>query len=751
MKKSFFPIILLSFCLACCNKNITPSSSNNSTDSSSTDTSSDSSEEKGTPVFSQTSYSYDKNVLCDLELPVELNGVNIYASYFNDYLLSAKQAYYNPQHKVLVIEEDYMFTVNKGSHALTVYFDEPIDPAILTINVMNSVITSFDTTTKNYTFGKTGDLHYDCDFSTATVESLKKGDVVIPSEYYQTSSGDFILKHELLDHCYGTTKFSLYLTNHDIYDFTVNSDIMFFTDYDITTIHSDIESVYGANPLYQYASSDHVMIVDASEYGMSGNALKYIPNNVEVDLDCHSIMTLADVTTSMTWYKVGYTTGKKYLISFDYETIGSSDNPGQTFVFASTTVWGAPFNYQQALLMGPSNDGVVHHFNVVLTGTQIASGTFIYAKWINGSGYLLLDNFRVCEIEEGFDVSDVASFKKGDTSYSTSLNSHGWQYTIKIDGNPIESAICGETTLTIPVSVLEALSVGPHTMTFVTSIGEYDYNFVVRENGKCILNETTKTFNDYNSSLKLSGEFENCSVYAAKKYGSNQYDVSKTKGQTLNVNDFELASDGLIVKPGVLKYLYGDTRIELDMTSGDHLIFTLKNAKTKMITNFNESNVWAWNYMSSANNTTICQDTGMTSSEIIDGRTALVYEPKNATLPHSSTPGTHQNGVLTFKRYCAASSSTYWEPLTMDASKNYKFSLNYEVMGDNENTKLIFYRWITGSTDDKTLELDPNETTWSYTCLGSNILGFYFFCLYSASTDVANYKVRIYSFSVEEL
>lgn len=760
MRKFLFPIIMMAFCLTCC-QTTTPSKSETSSDSSQTsessstssssEDSSSSSDEKpiGIPAFSQTAYSYDKNVLCDLELPVELNGVNIYASYMNDYLLSFKQSYYNPEHKVLVITEDYMVTLDKGNYTLTVYFDEEIDPAVLTITVMNSVETSFDTTLKNYAFGKTGDLRYECDFSTATVKSLKKGDVVIPSSYYYMDNGDFVLKKELLERTYGTSEFTLTLSNNDTYTFNVNTDIMFFTDYDITTIHSEVESIYGANPLYQYASSDHVMIVDASEYGMNGRALKYIPNTIPVELDCNSIFTLADVTTSMSWYKVGYVASKTYVISFDYETIGSSDIAGQTFVFATITNWGAPFSFSQNLLMGPSNDGKVHHFSIILTGSQIQSGTFIYAKWLGGSGFLLVDNFKVCEINEGFDVSTVPSYKQGTGDFTMSLNSHGWDYTVEIDGTPIADASCGTASLTIPEASLNSFAVGAHELSFNTAIGYFTYPFIIKEDGVCVLNETTKTFSDSSSQLKLSGEFVNCSIMSAKKYGAIEYDISKTNGQTVDISGFELVSDGLIVKPVVLQYLYGGTRFELEFTTGETLEFTLTSTTMTMFTNFNETDVWCWSYNGTPSNITICQDTGMTSLQMVDGRKVLVYQPKDATLDHAKNPGTHQNGILTFKRSTAASNGTYWVPLTMNATKNYQFTLKYEISGYNSNTHLVFYRWLTSGGDDRTIYLDPEQTTWTYTCKAGDILGFYFYCLYSATSDVANYKVMISEFSVE--
>lgn len=747
MKKQFVMLLMSVFCLVGCNNG--PVSVSDTSDTQTTSETSEPTSERGIPTFSKNEYSYDRNALGDLEIPVELNGVNIFATYFDDYLISRKEAYYNETLKTLVIAEDFMKTVQKGIYNLKVIFDEEIDPANLTITIMNSVTTTFDITQKSYKFGKTGDLYYECDFSIASVTSLMKGDVVIPTEYYEFDGTYFILKSGLLDRCFGTPQFTLLLSNNDIYTFSVETDIMFFTDYDITTIHSTIESIHGANPLYQYAASDSVMIIDATEFGMSGNALKYIPNNVEVELDCHSIMTLADVTTSMTWYKVGYTAAKTYAISFDYQTIGSSDVSGQQFVFATTPVWGAPFTYSQKLLMGPENDGKVHNFSVILTGTQIQAGTFIYAKWIGGSGYLLLDNFRVLEIEDDFVVNSVESYTIDSGDYTVNLNSNGWLYTIEIDGVAVPSAICDETLLTIPAAFMDTLAVGTHTLTFVTPIGKFSYTFVVKEYGVCTLNETTKSFTSTSETVKYAGEFINCSILSVKKFGQNQYDASHQDGIDVPVANFALEADGLVIKPAALDNLYGTTKFEFQISTGEVLTVYLTSVKTKFFTNFNEVDVWCWSATSGAYNMSICQDSGMTSATVIDGRKALVYEPKNATLPHSSSPGTHQNGILTFKRDIPEVAGTMWEPLTLDVNTTYKFTLQYTITGANENTKLIFYRWLTSGAKDKSNIINPSATTWEYTCLGGEFVGFYLYCAYTATSDVTNYKVTITSFKVE--
>ncbi len=746
MKKQFLILLTSVFCLVGCNQ---ISTSEMPASESLTSETSETTSERGVPIFSKTAYSYDRNALGDLELPVELNGVNVFATYFEDYLISRKDAFYNETLKTLVIAEAFMKTVQKGVYTLVVHFDEEIEPANLTITVMNSVTTSFDLTQKTYKFGKTGDLYYECDFSTAAVVSLMKGDVVIPEEYYEFDGTHFILKSGVLDRCYGTPQFKLLLSNNDIYTFSVETDIMFFTDYDITTIHSTIESIHGANPLYQYAASDSVMIVDATEFGMNGNALKYIPNNVEVELDCHSIMTLADVTTSMTWYKVGYTASKKYSISFDYQTIGSSDVDGQQFVFATTPVWGAPFTYSQKLLMGPENDGKVHNFSVVLTGNQIQAGTFIYAKWIGGSGYLLIDNFRVLEVENEFIVNNIESYTIDSGDYKVSVNSNGWLYSVEIDEEPVPNALCEPNQLTIPSTFMNTLAVGSHTLTFVTPLGKYNFNFVVKEYGVCNLIETEKSFTTISESIKFAGEFANCSILSVKKFGQNQYDMSHESGISVAPSYFALEADGLVVKPIALENLYGTTRFEFEISTGETLTINLTSTKTKFYTNFNEVDVWCWSATSGAYNMSICQDSGMTSATMVDGRKALVYEPKNATLPHSSNPGTHQNGILTFKRDCPEVAGTVWEPLSLEINTTYKFTLQYSITGANENTKLIFYRWLTSGAEDKSNIVNPSATTWEYTCKGGDFVGFYFYCAYTATSDVTNYKVTITSFKVE--
>ena len=141
---------------------------------------------------------------------------------------------------------------------------------------------------------------------------------------------------------------------------------------------------------------------------------------------------------------------------------------------------------------------------------------------------------------------------------------------------------------------MNQLEVGPHILAFNTAIGIFEYNFVVKEDGTCVLTETSKSYSDSTTQIKLAGEFTNCSIVGAKKFGANQYDISKTTGQSLTTGGFELASDGLIVKPAVLQYLYGTTRFEVEMSTGETLEFTLTNTKMMVFTNFNETDIWCW-------------------------------------------------------------------------------------------------------------------------------------------------------------
>lgn len=734
MKKIFLPLMLVSLFLVGCNNNPTNPPVPPKPD-------------PGIPVFSKDSYSYDKNAANDLEMPVELNGVNIYACYFEDYLLSAKQAKYESDKKVLAIKESYMSTVDKGNYTLTVYYDEEVKPSVLNIEVMNSVKTRFDTATKKYTFGKTGDLKYDCDFSIATITSLTKGGITIPSTYYSYADNTFSLSSEVLDHCYGTSEFVLTLSNHDVYKFNVSSDILFFTDYDLTTIHSDVVSIYGANPLYQYATTESVQIVNAESYGMVGNALKYVPNNVEVELDCNSIMTLGDALTTMSWYKVGYVRDKIYSISFDYETIGSSNVTGQTFCFATITDWGAPFTYQEPLLMGPENDNKVHHFSVILTGNQIQSGTFIYAKWLRGSGYLLLDNFRVSEVTDCLEIINLPDYKKDSGDYVGTINAHGWKYDLLLDGNEVTEATLKDDSFIIPSSVMNNLSVGVHELVFSTSIGDVKATLTVTINGTAILTETSKTVTGKESSVKLSGTFNNAYITKVTKYGSNQYDVSNKDGQEVSKNDFSFENDGLVIQNNALITLYGTTTFKIDTSIGNQLTFTITNTTNIFYDDFNTTNVWPWDACGSSLNYTITQDTKMSSLGMVDGHNVLVYEPYNAEQDHAKNPSVCQNGIFTMKR--DGSNPVAWEPFNFEMDKTYRFTLNYKIEGDNDKTSFIFYRWLTNGAEDKSNELSPNLTTWTFECKGGDFIGFHFCAMRSSQTDLIGYKVTISSFVVE--
>ena len=64
----------------------------------------------------------------------------------------------------LTIYESYMLYLDLGEHVFTVTTDTK--EGKFTVKVVNNVVTTFDETDKNYTYGSSGDLVIDADLST---------------------------------------------------------------------------------------------------------------------------------------------------------------------------------------------------------------------------------------------------------------------------------------------------------------------------------------------------------------------------------------------------------------------------------------------------------------------------------------------------------------------------------------------------------------------------------------------------------
>lgn len=378
----------------------------------------------GTPAFSDSSYYYDRLGGGKLELPFDLDGAKIYYVYIDGVTLDGNVWSYNADNACLEINEYTMIRLADGEHTLKTVTDAgDAIPASCKVITDNSVVTAFNSSAvSTFKYGKDEGINLNFNFNGTTVKQLRQGNRIISSDYYSVSGSKLFISSEWLKRYYKTTEYEVVLSNNDVYSFSVATNVIFYTDYDVTTIHDTTNSNVGANSLYQYYSA--VSITDApTSLGGSGKCLRIKPNTVDVALDCNGYLTLKSPSCTYTWYNAGFDSGKTYRVSFDYAT--ENTTTGELLYRNESGSWG------QDLLIGATNDNIKHHFEAIVNGETIGKGLFLRAFFKGGSaGYVYVDNFLISEVETSGTVNVVT--KNAEVVYGNS------DLTIMGDFNDVE-------------------------------------------------------------------------------------------------------------------------------------------------------------------------------------------------------------------------------------------------------------------------------------------------------------------------
>lgn len=469
------------------------------------------------PEFSQATYAYDKLVGGNMEMPLELHSSNVYYVEVNGNLLENKDYFYNAETGCLELVEDYVLNLTTGEYSIVVVTDaDGVEPVTTKLTVDNSIVTKFDdVTTKQFVFGKNTSVDFNVDFSSATIKSLKVGERTIDASAYKLEGNTFKVLPDAIDDYYGSVDYVLTLSNNDTYEFTIDTNIIFYSDYDITTIHNDHISTIGHNTLYQYADGESVTVVDApADSGLSGKALKYIPNTTDVLYDCQNIYTLKSHSCSYSWYDVGYSKDKTYIISFDYVTYDTA-NEGANFSFRTEAL-----NKIVNLVSG--DNGKVHHFTGAFTGEEINFGTMVRAYFPTQGGTLYFDNFKVIEVDNLPQVDAQKDYTHdSNENLTVNLTDNGYLLeSVNVNGNKVEYTL-ENNVISIPANQLDLL-VGENRIDFDFGIYEtYDTFNVVKPAVVSLRDKQANYTKDVTGDIKLYGSFsEDVTITSLKR---NQY------------------------------------------------------------------------------------------------------------------------------------------------------------------------------------------------------------------------------------
>lgn len=555
------------------------------------------------PAFAQTSYTYDRLGGGALELPIELDGAGLFYLEINGSIINSANFSYDEAKKVIVIAEDYMLSFGLGDITVTAVTDvETQSPVQCTVTIEQSLKTTFDEqTTKEFVYGKDEGVTFAVGYNGTTPKKLLMGKTVVDPKYYTYGEGTFTVYSEFLSAFSEATEYTLVLSNNDSYTFTVATNVIFATDYDLNTQHDTTASNLGHNPLYQYY--DNVSIVDGPD-GMSGKVLKITPNTQDVTYDCHGYYTLRASWWDSTWRQVAFERGKYYVFSFDYMTEGTS--VGEFCLRSSGTSW------KEALLLGEENDGKIHSFSTIVTPEQLGDGIFLWAKFVGGGGSVYVDNYKVAQLDAAPSLSVGAEYKyESGEAYTLTFNAAELGYAVKLNGNAVTAEYNKEqSTLTIPASAMAEFKPGTYSLEITTAVITLKVDIRVIDNRvSTFTNEKAVYHINSDSSVKVYGSFDSTLTLLSLKQIDKEYNdnygndwdfahADETKNYASLVT-FVPALDGagyIEIPKSVADLFWGETQFAAQFSNGQVQTFTLSSAEVPFFTNYDDTTIRGYYY-----------------------------------------------------------------------------------------------------------------------------------------------------------
>ena len=685
----------------------------------------------GQPLFSSSNYTYDRIGGGDLELPLNLDGATVYYVKVDGEYIDEKMFFYDYDTECLVIDEYFVLRLADGEHTIKPITDAGIyGSPECTLYTDNSIKTSIENNFATFNYGKQAEVTFGFDFNGTTVKNiLLSKDVALPEQYYTVNTDTVDIDADYLAKFCKEASFDIVLTNNDVYNISVSSNVIFVTDYDVTTIHNTTQSNIGHNPLYQYY--DNVSIVDAPDgFGMNGKVLKITPNTVDVTYDCHGYYTLKGPSCSYMWYDVGYTSGKYYSISFDYATENTSIG---TFCFKTESG-----SWSQDLLLGAKNDGKVHHFSTVLSGEQIAYGTLLWAKFIGGGGNVYVDNFTVSELGAAPSISKIADYSSG--IYEFNLNANGFLYDVLIDGVSYNVSVSGNKAAISSV-IMDSLDYGEHTISVDFGVATLSFNFIKKSSGTVNLTQSTVNIAYGSEDVKIAGNITaGEKLISIKRAGNNFWDNTydsdsgidnySEKNGYISTDYIKVVSDGIVLTKELIKKLYGTQTLTLTFSNGTQILLTV-NSNTVFYSDWDEFYI----NEESVGNIRSCQDTAMRSFITTQNSgLAIKYSPENAVLSHSSYANTLDNGIMTFSNNKL---NHWWWEMDFPTDGRVRIFFDYEAVTGTKESNYVFTAFV--GTADNYSRVDTKlsgKGVFDKEFDSSTLVAFYIHCPYSAKSEI---------------
>ena len=603
------------------------------------------------PTVDGTVFNYDICAGGKFELPVEMNRGEASILKVDDERLNETIWTFNETTGCLEIEESFMLSLSKASH--DVEFITTGGSVEFAINVFNSIITSFDDITeKEARLGIDDYVGFELNAGEATITKVMFDDIELSADDYEFASNELKIKSSFFRKTLvgDERTYKVFLSNRDSYEFSINViNQIFYSDYDVTTIHDTFVSTDGHNSLYQ--DSTRVEIVAAPENsGFSGKVLKFTPHQEDVQFDCHGVYTLSDNTVANTWHKVPLDQGASYLMSFDYMTEGTT--AGEDFSLRS-------WNNGVHAALDTGHPGELQHFSHLFQWNDSELALLVFGKFLNG-GCIYFDNVSLVKLSDSAISLNAPNY----------LDQESYEADLLLDEIQIKDVLLNGTSinyeytnnkLTLPVATIEALEKGTHKIVVKTELFDLEDEFERLSNG---LIETSKTFNIGVDQVKLSGVFSSSlSVKTVYRQGANNLDWINGAWQQCSASYLELASDGLIVKKGLLDQIYETCTISAYLSDNSEIAFTL-TSDAVWYCNFDETMTWHSSLTEPYANWSIVEG--------VEGMTGKCLK----TVSTSPDTGNWWNRIFCFEKVGV---DFGWNAWTIDDNKNYEITFDMKV------------------------------------------------------------------------
>ncbi len=495
----------------------------------------------------------------------------------NDVKIDGVAVEYTYENGNITVAENAM-PIKVAAHTLTV--ETAVFTATYTFNTVNDDHkVTLNKTEFDYRYGMDDKIVVGGSFGDkVTVSSLtRKGKhdetpIELGTDMYafDTATG-LTLKNDILDRLYGTTVFTMTASGVE-HTFTVTSNVLFYTDYDVTTI--DDGALYvNSNGAYEIVEKE------------SGRALRFMGEGKTNPSYIYQIRN--SLRESSNWYGVEMMPGKYVTVDFDYSVHNATGNNNYVFTYIDgndTT--------EKRLELG---NGESKHARFTLPTDNlrvICVNTLAH----DGTSYMDIDNFRVTLLDSavtGGTLPEYNNTSGGDLAIP--FDSMYAVTDVKIDG-AIKPFTYENKTVTIKKIDLPE-NIGQHNIIIETIVFDAVYTInIVTDDYKVTLEKTAYDYTYGSGDIAVVGTF-----------GKKVTVSSLTRKGKHDETPIELGTDmyafdpttGLTLKNYILDRLYGTTVFTMTASGAEYTFTVTSNVLFYTdydVTTINDGGLWANSY-----------------------------------------------------------------------------------------------------------------------------------------------------------